>query len=77
MTNFSGIGKKTAEKIILELKDKVGPAEDMGTGDNEALEAMRALGYTAQEAREALRKIPASVTGSSARLKEALRYVSS
>src|SRR5665213_3382390 len=51
LTNVSGIGKKTAEKIVLELKDKIlagtgaGPA--MPKGDMEALEAMRALGYSA------------------------------
>ena len=77
LTNVSGIGKKTAEKIVLELKDKVG--KDSGavplTGDSEALEAMRALGYSAQEAREALRKVPNEVEGSSERLREALRIL--
>lgn len=78
LTNISGIGKKTAEKIVLELKDKVlagatGPA--MPRGDSEALEAMRALGYSADEGRNALREIPREIEGSSERLREALRFL--
>ena len=79
LTNVSGIGKKTAEKIVLELKDKVqaggsaGPA--MPKGDMEALEAMRALGYSADEGRKALRNVPPEIEGSSERLREALRIL--
>ena len=79
LTKVSGIGKKTAEKIVLELRDKVGLAssseEHALSGDEEALEAMRSLGYTAQEAREALRKVPKTVAGSSERLRAALKIV--
>lgn len=81
LTNVSGIGKKTAEKIVLELKDKVGAAVHSSKaalkGDEEALEAMRSLGYSQAEAREALRKVPATVEKSSARLREALRILGS
>ena len=78
LTNVSGIGKKTAEKIVLELKDKVlasaaGPASPKG--DLEALEAMRALGYSADEGRTALREVPREIEGSSERLREALRLL--
>lgn len=77
LTNVSGIGKKTAEKIVLELKDKVGKGDGAIpiSGDAEALEAMRALGYSAQEARDALRKVPGEIESSSERLREALRLV--
>lgn len=79
LTNVSGIGKKTAGKIVLELKEKVGIADAARaaslSGDAEALEAMRALGYSQEEGREALRKVPADVQGSSARLREALRLL--
>lgn len=79
LTNVSGIGKKTAEKIVLELKDKVGVgSEGAGAalrGDEDALEAMRALGYSSIEARDALRKIPAEVEGSNDRLREALKLL--
>lgn len=79
LTKVSGIGRKTSEKIVLELKDKVGRAAEGSKaslhGDEEALEAMRALGYSQAEARDALRKVPAEVEGSSERLREALKIV--
>ena len=79
LTNVSGIGKKTAEKIVLELKDKIGGSEEENggalSGDEEALAAMRALGYSAQEARDVLRKVPHEVTSGSARLREALKLI--
>lgn len=78
LTNVSGIGKKTAEKIVLELKDKMRGEFTSSTtlkGDEEALEAMRSLGYSAAEARDALRKVsPEMVTGSE-RLREALKLL--
>ncbi|HVM73420.1 MAG TPA: Holliday junction branch migration protein RuvA [Candidatus Paceibacterota bacterium] len=79
LTNVSGIGKKTAEKIVLELKDKIMGSEGAGPampdGDIEALEAMRALGYSADEGRRALREVPREIEGSSERLREALRLL--
>ncbi len=79
LTNVSGIGKKTAEKIVLELKDKVKGGEFSSAGalkgDEEALEAMRSLGYSAAEARDVLRKVPPEVESGSARLREALKLL--
>ena len=81
LTKVSGIGKKTADKIVLELRDKVG-ASQAGSdaalqGDEEALEAMRALGYSQGEARDALRKVPQEIERSNERLREALRLLGS
>lgn len=79
LTSVSGIGKKTAEKIIVELKDKVGLGDEGASGvmkgDQEALEAMRALGYSPSEAREALRMVPQTFTSSNDRLREALKIL--
>lgn len=79
LTNVSGIGRKTAEKIVIELRDKVGvsAAESDASlkGDEDALEAMRALGYSAIEARDALRKVPTSVVSGTERLREALKIM--
>jgi Holliday junction DNA helicase RuvA len=79
LTTIGGIGKKTAEKIVLELKDKVGAAAagapGILRGDEDALEAMKALGYSAQEARDALRKVPSTIEKSNERLREALRML--
>lgn len=62
LTALPGIGRKTAQRIVLELKDKVGDVEgdiegmEMSGGENgdvssEAVEALLALGYSAHEAR--------------------------
>jgi len=81
LTKVSGIGKKTAEKIVLELRDKVGASQGGSEaslrGDEEALEAMRALGYSQGEARDALRKVPQEIERSNERLREALRILGS
>ena len=81
MTKVSGIGKKTAEKIVLELKDKVGRGEKGDTqtlrGDEDALLALRALGYSSTEARDTLRKVPQKVKEGKARLREALKLLGS
>lgn len=67
LVKVSGIGRKTAEKIVLELKDKmggIGSAEDRGlaadmSADMDAVEALKALGYDADDSREALKKVSA------------------
>jgi Holliday junction DNA helicase RuvA len=63
LTKVSGIGKKAAEKIVVELKDKIGSLGDNVatneslSGDIDALEALKSLGYSEREAREALKKV--------------------
>lgn len=73
-----GIGRKTAEKIVLELKDKVesDPADVPVGSDGEVVEALMALGYAAKEARDAARAIPKDIEGTEDRVREALRIVS-
>lgn len=82
LTKVSGIGKKTAEKIVFELQDKIEDALSLNstTGikyDSDALEALQTLGYSASSAREALQKVEDTVTDTGARIKTALRLLGS
>ncbi|MCY4410535.1 MAG: Holliday junction branch migration protein RuvA [Caldilineaceae bacterium] len=74
-----GIGKRTAEKVIVELKDKLAPAEGelaaLATtldADAEVMEALTSLGYSVVEAQRALQQIPDDITGVEERLRMAL-----
>lgn len=80
LTKVSGIGKKMAEKIILELRDSFAILLTTNTQDrkgaSDAVEALRSLGYSLTEARDALRNVPAEITDTGARIKEALKLLS-
>lgn len=77
LTRVSGVGKKTAEKVIVELQNKVSSMDIAdqaeALADQEALEALTALGYTVTEAREALKQLPSDVRQVGERLKLALK----
>ena len=81
MTKVSGVGKKTAEKIILELRDKLSalghkaPYGELSV-ELDVIEALKSLGYSQNEAREAVKKVPSSITDASARVKESLKILS-
>lgn len=80
LTKISGIGKKTAEKIVIELRDKLSTKikTDKGEGslqdELDALEALKSLGYSQNEAREALKKVGAELN-TNAKIKEALKVL--
>ncbi len=79
LTKISGIGKKTAEKIIIELRDKMknefdGPSGSSLQGELDALEALKSLGYSQNEAREALKKV-SSGANTSTKIREALKML--
>lgn len=82
LNKVSGIGRKTAEKIIVELRDKFAMYKDDSLSDGEirdeedVLEALKSLGYSQNEARDALKKISNETKGANARIKEALRLLS-
>jgi Holliday junction DNA helicase RuvA len=67
LTKVFGIGKKSAERIVVELRDKLSleqstKPQEVGTTsghDGEVIEALMALGYRADESRQALRNIGA------------------
>ncbi len=77
LTKVSGIGKKTAEKIILELKDKIS-GEILGEkskADGETIDALLELGYKLSEAREAVKNLPPHLKDVSEKVKEALKML--
>ena len=76
LTKISGIGRKTAEKIVIELRDKVGKELEGSSLQVEldALEALKSLGYSAIEAREALKKVSPD-TNTNTKIKEALKIL--
>ncbi len=78
LTKVSGIGRKLAEKIVVELRDKMAATGvDIGstafTEEGEALEALRSLGYSLYESREALKKVSKETRGTERMIKEALK----
>lgn len=63
-----GVGKKTAERLLLELKGKLAPAlsptgvAPVSEAQADILQALVALGYTDKEAQAVLKKLPADVS---------------
>jgi Holliday junction DNA helicase RuvA len=82
ITHASGVGKKTAERVVVDLSDKVGHAlrsdvsgiglSTVVPGNDEALEALMALGYNLSDATKALEGISTEIS-TAARVTQALR----
>lgn len=75
-TKVSGIGRKTAERVIVELKEKL--KDETGSSPiakehSDALDALLSLGYREQEAREALKNVPVTVKDLQGKVKLALK----
>jgi len=82
LTQVPGIGKKTAERLCLELKGKLAPDLGITGGKSEAIEAssevlqaLLALGYSEKEALLALKQIPADTSVSDG-IRMGLKYLS-
>jgi len=82
LTKVSGIGKKTAERVVLELREKIGRL-GYGQADNEnyvsaggdEIDALMALGYSMQQARDALKEVDGKITDSGERIRWALKKI--
>lgn len=79
LTRVSGIGKKNAEKIVLELSNKIEKlSSDQPQGqsvDVDVLEALISLGYSQHEARKSLQSIPKEITDTEEKIKYALKEI--
>lgn len=76
LTKVSGIGRKTAERIIVELRSKMRSTAygwQMLSTDADAAETLVKLGYSREEVRKALDKVPAEIAGIEDRLRAALK----
>lgn len=78
LVKASGIGKKTAERVILELKGKLdfgGSSKTISLmeGDIDLEETLVGLGFTKQQAKATVSRIDPSIKGFNERLKEALK----
>ena len=82
-TKVSGIGRKTAERLIIELKDKItdefgGKEEglrEISKAQADVLDVLLALGYSRTEARDALAGLPKNLGSSEEKIREALRLL--
>lgn len=83
LTKVSGIGRKTAERVVLELREKIGNLKvetgnlksGAGSASGDEIDALMALGYSMTQARDALRAVDPKIKDSGERIKEALKMV--
>lgn len=85
LTQFPGIGKKTARQMILDLKGKLpfseadSPRRNMAEKDTartEAMEALQALGYANKEIQKAMNQLSNEQQTTDDYIKQALQYLS-
>ena len=75
------LGKKNAQKLIIELKNKLGSLEELELGasasqtDGEVIEALKSFGFSPREASEAIRSLDPEVTNVSEKIRLALKYL--
>lgn len=81
LTKVSGIGKKGAERIIIELRNKIKnlkdevPGQGLQNKDSETIEALISLGYSRQQAVEALRQVPTIAKSTEERIRQTLKII--
>lgn len=83
LRTVSGIGPKTAERIVVELKSKIGKLgkemnmkdASIAPRDIETIEALIGLGYSRREVMEVIRRVSTDITDTSERIKGALKLL--
>lgn len=76
LKGVAGVGKKMAERIIVELRGKLGESSvTSAVSSNSIYQALVSLGYSSAQAADAAAKVPDSITDESIRIKEALKVV--
>ncbi len=78
ITRIPGIGKKTAERIVLELKNKISASlspsgKPIRPADNDVIDALVGLGYNLSQAREAVAAVPDGTEKTEEKIKAALK----
>ena len=80
LSKVSGIGRKIAERIVVELKNKVIGGQEVGDGSvnkglGDVIEGLMAVGYTAQQAREAVKSLDSNGKSNEELMREALQNI--
>ncbi|MBU1180341.1 Holliday junction branch migration protein RuvA [Patescibacteria group bacterium] len=70
-----GVGKKTAQKIVLELRGSIDKILEKSQVNQEVVSALTGLGYSRTEAEEVLRHVAGDISGTEAQLKAALKLL--
>ena len=79
LTKVPGVGKKTAERLVLELRDKLPAAagaarSEMTPARGDIVNALLALGYNDREAQAAVKELPAELALADA-IRQALKHL--
>lgn len=81
LSKMSGIGKKSAEKIVTGLTDMLDQDAsdhehtDSRQSNSDVIDALMTLGYSQRDALQAVQKIPADIVDTNARITHALKYI--
>ncbi len=76
LTKISGIGRKTAEKIVLELDGKLVTSQkgqNKTSEDVDVFEALKSLGYRERDIQEVIKKLPKDLSGANEKIKYVLK----
>lgn len=76
LTKISGIGRKTAEKIVLELNGKLigtRKGENRNNENIDVFEALKSLGYRERDIQEIIKDLPKDLVGANEKIKHALK----